>query len=346
MRWTANGGLCALLTSLFAATGVFAASLGEPVAVPAQGRYSTAIWSPAGGGLALGGERGRGLYCTDMTGNMTTVSESPVSGWGFNWSPDGRHLAYRERDETGAVAMMVTNDRGKPTQLTPFMDGRFQPVWTKDGLTYKAGDEIVTVDAKGKVKSARSLSQGRGLLTRIMGITGSLMAARVTGATLTAVASLSSKGSSAGAKLSGQVFVDSESQAWIVDEDGNLKKLIDVEGVKGYGTPVQSQDGKYAVCGFDGNLYVADPNGSQPISLGNGGSPTWSPDGRCIIFTRATDDGSRLTASELWIGAADGSWKYQLTNDGTIKESPSWSPDGRHIAYVVDGVVYVAPIDL
>lgn len=349
MRPKAISSPCSLIASLLIGVLVsgsaMAASLGEPVAVPAQGRYAKAVWSPAGGGLALGGERGRGLYYTDMAGTMNTVSQSPLAGSGFNWSPDGRSLAYRAQDENGGVAMMISDDKGKAKQLTPFMDGRFQPIWTKDGLTYKAGDEMVTVDAKGKIKSTRSLSQGRGLLTRIMCVTGSLMAARVTGATLTALSSLSTSGSPSDTKLGKQVFVDSESKAWVLDENGNQKKLIDVEGVTGYAAPVASPvEGTYAVGGFDGNLYIADLGGSQPINLGDGGSPTWSPDGQYLIYTRSTDDGSRLTASEIWISSPDGSSKYQLTNDGTIKESPSWSPDGKSIAYIVDGAVYTAPI--
>lgn len=335
-----------LAVSLLCGSAV-AASLGEPVPLPAQGRYSSAAWSPAGGGLALGGERGKGLYCTDMAGNLATISDSPLSGWGFNWSPDGRSLAYRAQDENGNVAMMVTGDSGKPQQLTPFMDSKLQAAWTKDGLTYKAGDEMITVDAKGKIKSMRSLSQGRGLLTRIMSISGTLMALRATGATVTALTSLSEGASHSDAKLGKQAFVDSKSQAWVVDENGNLKKLIDINGVDGYATPVESpQSDKYAVTGFDGNLYVASPDGSQPINLGNGGSPTWSPDGRYVLYTISADDGARLTSSQLWISSPDGSWKYQLTHDGTIKERPSWSPDGKHIAYLVDGIVYIAPIEL
>lgn len=335
---------CLVAVSLPPAVG---ASLGQGVAIPAQGRYSSAVWSPAGGGLALGGERGSGLYYTDTAGALSVVSQAPLSGWGFQWSPDGQQIAYRAKDPTGGVAMMITDEKGKEKQLTPFMDGRFQPVWTKDGLVYKAGDEMVTLDSKGKVKCTRSLSQGRGLLTRIMCVTGSLMAARITGATLTAVSSLVPASASTALVGAKNVFVDSESKVWVVDENGNLKKLLDLEGVPGYGSPVGSpEQGKYVVPAFDGNLYVANANGGDAVNLGQGTSPTWSPDGRYIIYTRATDDGARLTSSELWMSSPDGSWQSQLTNDGIIKESPSWSPDGKSISYIVDGVVYVAPVEL
>lgn len=348
MRRTAINSLymACLLAVPIVSTCVFAASLGQATAVPAQGRYASASWSPAGGGLALGGERGRGLYYSDMAGATNVISQSPLAGSGFNWSPDGKHLAYRAQDENGGVAMMVTGDDGKEKQLTPFMDGRFQPVWGKDGLTYKAGDQMVTVDAKGKIKGTRSLSQGRGLLTRIMCITGSLMASRVTGATLTALSSLTTKAPAGTGQAGKQVFVDSESKAWVVDENGNMSKLIDIAGVRGFSAPVASpEEGKYAVGGFDGNLYVANANGGPPANLGAGQNPTWSPDGQYVIYTRSANDGERLTSSELWISTPDGSSRYQLTDDGTIKESPTWSPDGKSIAYIVDGVVYVAPIN-
>ena len=73
---------------------------------------------------------------------------------------------------------------------------------------------------------------------------------------------------------------------------------------------------------------------------------SWSPDGRYVIFERTTDDGQRILTSDLWMASWDGSWVYQLTSTGVIEGYPSWSPDGSWIAYVIDGVVYIAPIEM
>ncbi len=64
------------------------------------------------------------------------------------------------------------------------------------------------------------------------------------------------------------------------------------------------------------------------------GSPSISPDGVTILYTRSfvdmRNDGRR---TELWMMNADGSRKRKLMDAG----SPSWSPDGTRIAYVTEG---------
>jgi len=331
-----------------AATGsAGAVQLGEGTPLPLEGYFTAPLWSPAGGGLALAGENFQGLYYTDMLGNLMTVSDAALAGWRFNWSPDGQHLAYRAREDEGSgMALMVAGTDGESKQVTPYLNDMFPPKWGKDGLTYRSGDELVTVDKDGKVTKVRSLSQGRGMLSRIASIAGSLMLGHVTGATFTAFGALLSSQALDGKQGKG-VFLGPDNQIWTVDEAGKLKKLIDVENVAGYTDPVESPDGgKYATHGFDGNLYIADPKSDQPVNLGAGSNPTWSPDGRYVIFERTTDDGQRILTSDLWMASWDGSWVYQLTSTGVIEGYPSWSPDGSWIAYVIDGVVYIAPIEI
>ena len=59
---------------------------------------------------------------------------------------------------------------------------------------------------------------------------------------------------------------------------------------------------------------------------------------------RTTDGGHQLTSSDLWYYSLDGT-AYQLTNTPEIETQASWSPDGNSLVYIIDGVVYVAPIE-
>ncbi len=60
-------------------------------------------------------------------------------------------------------------------------------------------------------------------------------------------------------------------------------------------------------------------------------TPSWSPDGKQLVFT-GYDGG----LSDLFIVNADGSDLRRLTNDKDADLQPSWSPDGKTIAFTTD----------
>ena len=60
-------------------------------------------------------------------------------------------------------------------------------------------------------------------------------------------------------------------------------------------------------------------------------TPSWSPDGKQLVFT-GYDGG----LSDLFVVNADGSDLHRLTNDKYADLEPSWSPDGRTIAFATD----------
>ncbi len=57
--------------------------------------------------------------------------------------------------------------------------------------------------------------------------------------------------------------------------------------------------------------------------------PSWSPDGRFIVYRSEPHD-----YPELWVMNADGTGHHRLTRDGGF---PTWSPDGSMIAYAPGG---------
>jgi TolB protein len=82
-------------------------------------------------------------------------------------------------------------------------------------------------------------------------------------------------------------------------------------------------------------IYVMDVNGSNVRQISAGTSdynPSWSPDGRSIVFTRQ----EASMESDIFVMHADGSDVRRLTNGDATETnlSPTWSPDGRLIAYV------------
>ena len=85
---------------------------------------------------------------------------------------------------------------------------------------------------------------------------------------------------------------------------------------------VPSPDGSRLALGVDGSVLVVGSDGKQGHTVGEGRSPTWSPDGSRLAFVGAT--------GQIEIAAATGGQPRDLGVSGT---EPVWSPTGEWIAF-------------
>lgn len=115
-------------------------------------------------------------------------------------------------------------------------------------------------------------------------------------------------------------------------DDGTVSQLTSTYGVET--APEISPDGKFLtytqVGTVSGNhrIIVANRNGSDAgnISQAFGWDPTWSPDGKRILY--ASD---RQGAVQLYTVRLDGSDRKAITNLPAIRGRSDWSPDGSFI---------------
>ena len=107
--------------------------------------------------------------------------------------------------------------------------------------------------------------------------------------------------------------------------------------------PAASPNGDMiAYIGDDQQLWVMPSSGQNPVQLTSEAinkqgkqNPSWSPDGKYIVFASDVGrDSQDVPNYDIWIIASDGTGLRQLTTNGSEDNFPLVSPDGRHIYFV------------
>jgi TolB protein len=79
------------------------------------------------------------------------------------------------------------------------------------------------------------------------------------------------------------------------------------------------------------DIWVVDATGKNPIQITNSPSPelhpSWSPDGRCLVYCRVTANENR---GELWVVDLENPGMKRFIGEGLF---PDWSPKGDKIVY-------------
>ena len=145
---------------------------------------------------------------------------------------------------------------------------------------------------------------------------------------------------------------DGNPEIYVMDIDGGNQRRL-TSNPKNDLSPSWSPDGKRIVFASnrDGHvhiihgwsmyeIYVMDADGGNPQNLTNDprndSFPSWSPDGRRIVFSSDRDDFKNddlVITSEIYVMDADGDNPQNLTNDNFDDRYPSWSPDGKRIVF-------------
>jgi uncharacterized protein (TIGR03067 family) len=117
----------------------------------------------------------------------------------------------------------------------------------------------------------------------------------------------------------------------------DLHTLLSMPEYTSLGSPEWSHDGSKIT--FDcwrslfgenygsSHVFVVNSDGSKPKDLGDGTLPSWSPDGKQIVYSRYS------STRGIWVMNADGSDNHLIDPDGW---SADWSPKKDELAYTVN----------
>ena len=237
--------------------------------------------------------------------HLGTVSLSP------RVSPDGSRVAFSSLGKNGWSIRMYSNDLGRMVAFPAWGGTTLSPAWSSDGSklafsSARTGDpEIYISDASGA--GARRITAFRGPDVSPV---------------------WNPKTNSQLAWVSGRTKLP---QIYIMDSDGaNVMRMTD----GGYASaPSWSPNGQFLAFAWNRSYGPGAPGGEDiyimdiaskrwtQLTHGEGANdfPSWSPDGRHIVFQREENG-----HTELWMMLADGTDEQQLTHGGQ-NSMPNWS---------------------
>ncbi len=94
--------------------------------------------------------------------------------------------------------------------------------------------------------------------------------------------------------------------------------------------------------------FICDLEGNVISEIGEASAPSWSNDGKWVVYMKDYDDGHVITASDIFVKSVDGQKEYQLTSSAKEHEMyPVWSPVAQKVIYnTIDGSIYQIELDL
>lgn len=223
------------------------------------------------------------------------------------WSPDGTRIAYVELF-SGDLMVMNTDGSAK-TRITGPAE---RPTWSPGGT------QIAFVRANpGSVISPQ----------------WDVMVVDLANGSETVV----SRPASFGGQL---IEADEIEPAWSPDGGRIAFTGVRMESFIDPATGTPTEGAQYEIVtvnpdGSDELIVSAGAPGSERANfLEEDRAPSWSPDGRMLLFMSQSQAPACCGPWQIWAVNRDGSGATNLTNDATVNDLwPSWSPDGTQIVF-------------
>lgn len=277
------------------------------IAIAGTARAEVAF-SPDGAHLAVSAPDNDGVSVIDLrTGVLTTLTDTPSSGYAFAWSPDGSRLGFKVLHVAGdgylqePVVYDTTTGSLQPLAAPSPLAG--VPSFSAQGhMAFTVGHDVIVVDASGQA-SRHDLGQYVNL------------------------PALSPDGTQL-------AFNASDDSIWLLDLSTGQRRRV--AGGPSF-APSWSPDGKRLLLrGIDGIVSCVDFERDAVVSLGRGMSASWLPDGEHVIYTATgipRADG-RTPPARIETVRFDGTGRRVLPD--TTGYDARISPDGKTLVHRAD----------
>ena len=256
---------------------------------------------------------------------LTTLPAGALWEGGFQFSPDGRSLAFIRNVSGNSGDLYLQslgrslNSVGQPRRLTHENQDYLGPVWTADGrsLIFSSGapgnEELWRMPASEGARPVRMTAQNEVIGVALSGRSRRLVFAQSRRELDIYRVDLDSSGDAA--RGSTPLIVSSRyDRQPRYSPDGNKIAFVSL------------RSGNW-------QLWVSDSNGKNPVQMtffarGAVGPPVWSPDGRQIGFV-ATPEGP----GHAYVMNVEGGTPRKIDALGTDLGRWAWSRDGRWILF-------------
>lgn len=242
-------------------------------------------------------------------------------------SPDGTRLAFVSSREGGTANLWVLDlSRRKYSNLTRNRSGNFRPSWSPDG-------EWVAFTSDRGMPHLRSGPDdpppaGSGCCGWELVQSTALFVVRPDGSGLRQLTATggyagSPKWSADGGRI---VFYNEHAQIVAVDpESGQQTQLTTGSGRKWSPQSIDASTVRYLVAD-EGKMYLADTRGSRGPAADQIWSPSWSPDGKQVVYARSRWNPTQGAPPIVKESARDPEFDFYRA-----AQTLSWSPDGRKV---------------
>jgi dipeptidyl aminopeptidase/acylaminoacyl peptidase len=243
-------------------------------------------------------------------GERVFVTTGDFTGiWEYSRSNRGLHQLTGDRGAGFGYALAPDNDRLSYRKTTPAAPGRMRK------------DELVTL----YLQSGRRVVHDSGPRLSLPTFVGGELAYAV-GKNELRVAGVRGR--------EGVALIGIEDTKIALVRAGQ-KVILDPLGNGSYIWPALSPDGTRLVA-YDmaRGTFVCDLNGVVTARLGRCDAPSWTRDGKWIVFVKENNDGHVITGSDLYMVSVDGERRVRLTDTPEeIEQNPRCSPSKDEIVY-------------